>query len=173
MRFKTCDPLDGGVLRWWLHIWISDILIKQSHLIPTCYHLSWGPSCIIYMEVESSCWWKAIFTFYFPVGDYQHRKRSRVPMADGFKSSEQLIITTAPVRAELMHDATWSLFPDFRRGTLILECISSDVQRSELFDEYRWFIGLRKVYIPQKKESMQLREYTVLAHIRKLFLSPF
>lgn len=68
------------------------------------------------------------------MGHYQHREHPQIPMADGFKSSEQLIIARAPVRAELMHDATWSLFPDFRGGTLILACISSDIQGSEKFD---------------------------------------
>jgi len=134
MRFKTCDSLDGGVLRWWLHIWVSDILIKQSHLIRTRYHLSWGPSGIFNMEVESSCWCKAVFTFCFPVGDSQHGEHPQVPMADGFKSSEQWNIARAPGSAELTHDATWCLFLHFGRGALISACISSDVQGPEMSD---------------------------------------
>lgn len=38
------------------------------------------------------------------MGDCQHREHPQVPMADGFKSSEQVIITAAPLRAELTHD---------------------------------------------------------------------
>lgn len=52
------------------------------------------------------------------------------------------------------HNTPWSLLPDFRRGKVILECISSDVQRAEMFDEFMWFMGLRNIYIPQKIESL-------------------
>lgn len=173
MRFKTCSSLDGGVLWWWLHIRVSDILIKLSQVLPTCYHLSWGPLCIINMEVESSCWWKAFFYLCFPVGDSQCREHPRGPMADGWKSSQELVTTTVPRRAQLMHSATQSFFPDFRRGTSILAHLSLHTCRSEMFDKYRWFTGLKKVSSPQKKGSMQLKHYTALVHLRKIFLSSF
>lgn len=68
----------------------SPTLFPHVIIFPEVYHVS------LTSKGKGAVGEKLFFTFCFPVEDYQHKDHPWVPMADGFKPDEQLIITTAP-----------------------------------------------------------------------------
>lgn len=135
----------------------SNIFTKQSHLIPSCSHLSWGPSCIITREWKAAVGEKLVLPCVCP---WETPSTENIPMCPW-----QMVLGTIPssCRAQPEHGAAQPLCSGFTQGTLTLADEPSNVHSSEEPDEHRGFRGLGKASIPQNEESVELKHFTALS----------